>query len=60
MSNITINRWCVCAVRVTVVALCFFVCVCVCVWGVVKDQRELEINIRKEKVKRVRGICRCQ
>ena len=33
------------------------VCVCVCVWGK-KDQKEFGISVRKEKVKRVRGICR--
>ena len=36
------------------------VCVCVCIWGV-KDQKEFgnEINVRKEKVKRVRDVCQC-
>ena len=29
---------------------------CVCVWGV-KDQKEFRISVRKEKVKRVRGVC---
>ena len=32
---------------------------CVCVWGV-KDQREFGMSVRKEKVKRVRGVCRRQ
>ena len=34
------------------------IAVCVCVWGV-KNQN-LEISVRKEKVKRVRGVCRRQ
>ena len=34
-------------------------CMCVCVWEV-KDQREFGINVRKEKVKRVRGVGRHQ
>ena len=36
-----------------------WVWVYVCVWGA-KDQREFGINVRKEEVKRVRGICRRQ
>ena len=31
-------------------------CVCVCLGGEGSER----INVRKEKVKRVRGICRCQ
>ena len=36
-------------------------CVCVRIWGV-KDQEEFgnEINVRNEKVKRVRDVCQCQ
>ena len=34
--------------------------VCVCVFGGVKDQKEFGISVRKEKVKRVRGVCRRQ
>ena len=30
-------------------------CVCVCVWGA-KDQKEFGISVRKEKVKRLRGV----
>ena len=40
--------------------VCVCVCVCVCVLGGVKDQKEFGINVRKEKVKRVRGVCRHQ
>ena len=41
--------------------LCVCVCVCVCVFGRgVKDQKEFGISVRKEKVKRVRGVCRRQ
>ena len=43
-----------CAERVTVLVSC----VCVCLGGV-KNQN-LEISVRKEKVKRVRGVCRRQ
>ena len=39
--------------------VCVRVCVCVCVLGV-KDQREFGINVRKENIKRVRGVCRRQ
>ena len=46
---------CVCAC----VCLCVCVCVCVCVWGA-KDQKEFGMSVRKEKIKRVRGICRRQ
>ena len=46
-----------CAARVTVVVSC--VCVCVCVWGA-NDQKEFGINVRKEKVKRLRGVCQHQ
>ena len=35
------------------------VCVCVCVWGA-KDQKEFGISVRKEKVKRLRGVCQHQ
>ena len=40
---------------------CMCVCVCVCVrvfGGGVKDQGKIGISVRKEKVKRVRGVCR--
>ena len=39
---------------------CACVCVRVCVCLGVKDQREFGISVRKEKVKRVRGVCRRQ
>ena len=35
------------------------VCVCVCVWAA-KDQKEFGISVRKEKVKRLRGVCQHQ
>ena len=38
---------------------CVCVCVCVCVWGA-KDQKEFGISVRKEKVKRLRGVCQHQ
>ena len=42
------------------VCVCVSECgVCVCVWGM-KDQKEFGISVRKEKVKRVRGVCRHQ
>ena len=47
---------CVCVCVCVRVRAC--VCACVCVWGV-KNQN-LEISVRKEKVKRVRGVCRRQ
>ena len=39
------------------VRMCVCVCVCVCLGG---EESEFEISVRKEKVKRVRGICRRQ
>ena len=39
--------------------VCVCVCVCVCVWGA-KDQKEFGISVRKEKVKRLRGVCQHQ
>ena len=52
---IVVNPRRACAERVTVVVLC----VCVCVWGL-KDQKEFGISVRKEKVKRLRGVCQHQ
>ena len=44
--------------------VCVCVCVCACVRACVclgvKDQREFGINVRKKKVKRVRGVCQRQ
>ena len=42
-----------CAERVTVVVSCM------CVWEA-KDQKEFGISVRKEKVKRLRGVCQHQ
>ena len=39
--------------------VCVGVGVCVCVWGA-KDQKEFGISVRKEKVKRLRGVCKHQ
>ena len=36
-----------------------FMCVCVCVFGG-EDQKEFGINVRKEKVRRARGVCQRQ
>ena len=43
---------------VCVCAVC--VCVCVCVFGGAKEQNEFGISVRKEKLKRVRGVCQRQ
>ena len=50
---------CGCVCGCVCVCVCVCACVCVGVWGV-KDQRESGINVRKEKVKTVRGVCQCQ
>ena len=36
--------------------MCLFLCVCVCVFGGERDQKEFGISVRKEKVKRLRGV----
>ena len=54
---VTLTR-CGCMCVCVCVCACVCVCVCVCVWGGVKDQEKIGISVRKEKVKRVRGVCR--
>ena len=49
---------CVCMCVCVCVCVCVYVCV-VCVWGA-KDQKEFGISVRKEKVKRLRGVCQHQ
>ena len=39
--------------------VCVCMCICVCLGGV-KDQKEFGINVRKEKAKKVRGVCQRQ
>ena len=51
---------CVCVCVRACVHACVRACVRACVFGGVKDQREFGISVRKEKVERVRGVCRLQ
>ena len=50
---------CVCVDECVCVCVWMSACVCVCVLGG-GEESEFGISVRKEKVKRVRGVCRRQ